>query len=434
MSLLRRRTESRDGEYALSGINDPGTSIYQALTAMTDGGGGIAGDGMPVVNMNTAPRLSAVLRSVAIISNTIAALPLQVADKEPDGSLKPVYDDAEELLWGTPNPEATAITFWSTGLGHCVLGGNSFLSVDADGLYNPQQLWPIHPQRMRISRTAPDSNGRRHKAYQLDGDNEPMFDWREGGNIIHIPNLSLDGLRGLNPISYMRRTLQLAAAAEEYGAAVFGNGSLPGGVLETEADLTKDQHDKLLGYWERRHRGPTKAARIAIADNGAKWKPTSVTPEDAQFLDSRRFQVQEIARIFGVPPHLLYETTANTSWGSGLEEQTAGFIAFTLNHYSARFEQALTAQLLWRKPRRVARFDYEQLLRGKLIDQLQAGQIGIMNGIWSPDDVRRRLGQGARPDGLGGTYLQPTNLQPAGQPPSAPSSAPATRTAEEAAA
>lgn len=413
--LFRRRLESRDDETALSGINNPNTSVYQALVNMTDGGAVtvLGGDGLPAINMNTAPRLSAVLRSVAIISNTIAGLPLEVADRQDDGSLRPVFDDAEALIWGSPNPEATAITFWSTLIGHCVLGGNALMHVATDGLGVPRQLWPIHPQRVRISRTAPDANGRRHKVYQLDGDNEPLFDFVDGGTIIHIPNLSIDGIRGLNPISYMRRTLQLAAATEEYGAAVFANGSLPGGVLETEADLTRDQHDKLLAYWEMRHRGPSKAARVAIADNGAKWKPTSITPEDAQFLDSRRFQVQEVARIFGVPPHLLYETTANTSWGSGLEEQTAGFIAFTLNHYSARFEQALTAQLLWRRPRRTVRFDYDPLMRGKLLEQLQAGRTGIAAGIWSPDEVRRRLGLGPRPDGLGGVYVMQLNTRPA---------------------
>src|SRR5262245_13596902 len=121
MGLIRRgRHESRD-EALLSGINNPATPLYQALVASADGGVVVGGDGLPVVNMNTATRLSAVLRSVAIISNTIAGLPLQVADRQDDGSLSPVYDPAEELIWGTPNPEATAVTFWSTELAHCVL-------------------------------------------------------------------------------------------------------------------------------------------------------------------------------------------------------------------------------------------------------------------------------------------------------------------------
>lgn len=417
MTLFRRRAESRSDLSLLSGINDPSTPIYQALTTGELGGLVMGRDNLPVINMTSAARLSAVLRSVAIIANTIAGLPLTVSDRRPDGSFDPVQDPDEDVIWGTPNPESTPIGFWSTVVGHCVLGGDAFLHVDDDGRGVPRHLWPIHPNRVTVTRTPSDERGMRHKVYVLDGESEPLFDYAEGGSIIHVPNLSLDGLRGLNPIAYMRRTLQLAASAEELGTRVFANGALPGGVLEVEGDLTKDQHDKLLAYWNKRHEGPSHAARIAIVDNGAKFKGTSISLEDAQYLETRRFQVQEVARIFGVPPHLLYETTANTSWGSGLEELTAGFVSFTLSNYSGRFEQALTGQLLWRKPMRRARFDYDALLRGKLLDQLQAAQLGIANGVWSPNEVRRRMGEGPRGDGLGDQYLRQLNTQAAGADP-----------------
>lgn len=416
MALFRRgREESRDNEALSSALNNPSNSVYQALTL--SGGLDASGpDGLPAVNMATAPRLSAVYRSVAIIANTIAGLPLEVEDRQPDGSYRPVFDAADELVWGTPCPESTAIQFWSTVIAHCVLAGDAFIHVGKNGLGDPRELWPIYPPRVRVSRTAPDETGRRHKAYQLDGDNEPLFDFADGGSVIHVPNLSLDGLRGMNPIAYMRRSLQLAAATETFGTTVFANGALPGGVITVEGDLTREQHDKLLHFWEKRHLGPSRAGKIAIVDNNAKFNQTSVTPEDAQFLDTRRFQVQEIARIFGVPPHLLYETTANTSWGSGLEELTSGFVTFTCGSYSGRFEQAATSQVFYRKPLRRARFNYEALLRGKFSEHMAGIVQGVMNGIFNPDEGRRRLGMGPRPDGLGGVFLRPAQMVEAGSP------------------
>ncbi|TXH52764.1 MAG: phage portal protein [Desulfurellales bacterium] len=407
-------------ELPLSGINNPNQPEAVAIMQLTADGGPSVISGLPGVNFRTAPRLSAVYRSISIIGNTLGALPLHVY-RDIDAERKErIRIPSERYLWGVPNPEATRAVFWSTLFAHCAGAGEAFIHVQRDGLKRPVELWPIHPDRVRIGRSQPDESGRRLKVYSLDGDTElPLVDYAQGGTVIHIPNLTLDGLHGLNPIAYMRRTLQILAASEEYGARIFSNGALPAGYLSTEADLEPAQIDKLRANWEKHHRGLENAYRTAVLDNGAKWLPTSIKPEEAQFLDTRHFQVEEVARIFGVPPHLLFESRGSTSWGSGLEEQTTGFVVFTLSHYSTRFEQAVSDQLLAQPENHYIRWNYGGLLRGRTLERYQAYQIALSYGILNPNEVRALEDLGPR-DG-GELYLRPANMiAPGAQEPAKP--------------
>lgn len=413
LSPMPPAQEARD--LPLSGINNPNQPEAVAIMQLTADGGGGSIAGLPGVNLRTAPRLSAVYRSISIIGNTIGALPLHTFRQRPDGTREQISIPTERYLWGEPNPEATRIVFWSTVIAHCAGGGEAFLHVQRDGAKRPVELWPIHPDRVRLGRSSPDSSGRRMKIYTLDGDTDlPLVDYAQGGTVIHVPNLTLDGLHGLNPIAYMRRTLQISAASEDYGARIFANGALPAGYLSTEADLEQPQIDKLRANWERHHRGLENAYRVAVLDNGAKWSPTSIKPEEAQFLDTRHFQVEEVARIFGVPPHLLFESRGSTSWGSGLEEQTTAFVTFTLSHYSTRFEQAISDQLLRVPENHYARFNYGALLRGRTIERYQAYQTAISNGILSPNEARAL--EDLAPREGGDLYLRPANMIAPGAP------------------
>lgn len=420
LSLLAPATaaEARDSA-PLGSINDPNTPLYQALAGIDlegAGGGTSPIAGLPAMSVRSAPRISAVYRGTSVIANTIGALPLQTFRERADGSAERVKLPSERYIWGEPNPERTRIDFWSQELAHCVIAGEAFLHVGVNGLGQPVELWPIHPSRVFIGRGEPDRFGRRQRFYTLDDakNDLPLTDWNAGGTVIHIPNLRLDGEHGLNPIAYMRRTLQVSAAAEEYGARVFANGSTPGGYLSTDADLEPGQIEKLRANWEKHQRGLSNAYRTAILDNGAKWAATSLKPEEAQFLDTRHFQVEEVARILGVPPHLLFESRGSTSWGSGLEEQTTAFVVFTLGHYSSRFEQALSDQLLAKPTNHYARFNYGGLLRGRTLERYQAYQIAIMNGILSPNEARR-LEELAPRDG-GDKFMRPANLVEVGAP------------------
>ncbi len=252
--------------------------------------------------------------------------------------------------------------------------------------------------------------------FVLDGDKStPYMGPGKAGDapadLIHIPGLTLDGMVGVNPIKAARMASQLALAAEQYGASVFTQGSLPDGVITTAADLDDVEAEALARRWEQRHKGWGKARRVAVLDNGAKWEPTSIAPEDAQFILSRQFQIQEIARLFGVPPHLLADSSGSTSWGSGLEEQTRAFVTFTLSAYSTRFEEAITDELI-ASPLRYARWNYAGLLRGNTLARYQAYAIARSNGWLNADEIRAFEDLEPLPDGLGTVYLQPLNMAP----------------------
>lgn len=396
----------RDG---LSGINDPSTPLYQALLSLGDGvvTGGSGIPELPAVNLMTAVRVSAVYRAVQLIAGTLSTLPLKVYDDGPDGSRVRSYPAEHAAIWWEPNPEMDIPAFYKTSFAHNALGGNTYWYLVHDRAGRLAEIWPVAPNRVRVGR---DPQTRR-KVFEIDGE-LPMMDAAAGGEIVHVPNLTLDGLTGLNPIAFARLSMQLARATEEYGARVFANGSVPMGILQTAASLEDDQAERLARRWERYHRGTRNAGRIAILDNGAQFQQVSLSPEDAQFLETRRFQLQEIARLFGVPPHLLADASNSTSWGSGLESQTQSLVAFTFSDYTNRFEYALSRRVMG-KPGRYVRFDYRSLLRGNTLQRYQAYQMGILAGWLSRNEVREFEDLDRGPAELDG-YLQPMNMAAVG--------------------
>lgn len=395
----------------LSGINDPGTPLYQALVGLADGlaiggqqGPGLAG--LPGVNLESAQRLSAVYRSVSILS-TVARLPLQVFEKV-DGARRQVEDPREAYVWRRPNPEMTRSVFWETVISHLALAGNAFVYAAKTQLGEVGEIWPINPQRVRVGRD-PQT---RAKVFTVDGDYAaPYLDFAAGGELVHIPNLSVNGLVGVNPIRAARMALQLGMATETYGAQLFAQGSTPGGIITTDQELKDEDAEKLGRRWEKFHRGLGNAHRVAVLDSGGKFQQVSISPEDSQFLDTRRFQVQEIARLFGVPPHLLADSSGSTSWGSGLEEQNRMLVAFTFNSYSSRIEEAITDQLL-APANRYARFNYDGLLRGNTLQRYQAYEVAHRSGWLSADEIRAYEDLEPIPGGLGAVYMEPVALAP----------------------
>jgi HK97 family phage portal protein len=401
------RSEQREG---LSGINDPSMPLYQALTNIAEGitvGGGAGIPELPSVNMMTSVRVSAVYRAIQLIAGPLSTLPLKLYEDRPDGSRARAYPQEYRAIWWEPNPEMDLPDFYKTSFAHNALGGNTYWYLVRDRLGQLAELWPVAPNRVRVGR---DPQTRR-KVFEIDGE-LPMMDISAGGEIVHIPNLTLDGLVGLNPIAFARLSMQLARATEEYGARVFANGSVPMGILETAAELDDSSADRLARRWERFHKGTRNAGRIAILDNGAQYKKVTLSPEDAQFLETRRFQIQEIARLFGVPPHLLADSSNSTSWGSGLEAQTRGMLIFTFQDYTNRFEYALSRRVIG-QPTRYVRFDYRSMLRGSTLERYQAYNLAIAAGWLSRNEVREFEDLERGPAELD-EFLQPLNMTPAG--------------------
>ena len=257
------------------------------------------------VNERSAMQMTAVYACVRILSEAIAGLPLHMYQYQEDGSKKkatehPLY----HLLHDEPNPEMTSFVFRETLMTHLLLWGNGYCQIIRNGKGEVVALYPLMPNRMTVDR---DAKGRLYYQYQKSSEDAPTM---EGSNVIldpsdvlHIPGLGFDGLVGYSPIAMAKNAIGLAIAAEEYGSKVYANGAAPSGVLEHPGTL-KDPA-RVRESWNAAFGGSSNAHKVAVLEEGLKYSPISISPNEAQFLETKEFQINEIARIFRVPPHMV---------------------------------------------------------------------------------------------------------------------------------
>lgn len=355
------------------------------------------------VNETSALGMTAVYRAVALISGSSASLPLHAYRESDGGRVRLSTGQAANLL-DYPHPDMTPFEFWELVYVHLLTWGNAYIRVLRNRNGQIAELWALHPSRVRAGRESDEGL----KVYQIDGAQEPLFD----DKILHIPGMGYDGVTGCSPIRLARQGVGLALAAEEYGARLFGSGSLMAGILQTEQRLTAEQADALKRRWKEKVSGIERAHDVAILDAGAKWQAVSIPPGDAQFIESRRFQVAEVARMYGVPPHMLMESEKSTTWGSGIESMSAGFVRYTLRPWLTRVEQRVTKLL---RPQAVyARYSIEGLLRGSAAERA-AFYTAMWNiGVYNTDDIRAL--EELAPVPGGDTRYRPLNMGELGQP------------------
>lgn len=342
--------------------------------------------------------ITAYFRGTVLIAGDSAGLPLHAYRTNTDGSRTDTTRGHPVLV--DPHPEMTPYEFWELIYGHLCLWGNAY-AVKIRGENNRViALEPLLPSRVRVGR----SGGVKVFAVQTEAGPEVPF---LSDEILHIPGFGYDGVLGLNPIEVARNALGLAIAVEEYGSALFANGALFSGVLQTDRRLDKTQADALKARWQEMTSGLTNAHQTAILDSGAKFQPLSMSPEDAQFLDTRRFSVVEVARLLGVPPHMLMETDKSTSWGSGLEEQHMGYLTHTLAFYLNRVAARVTKELLPRG--QYAEHITEGLLKSDTAKRFEAYGTAIDKGWMNRAEVRRKENLPDGPSDLA-EFLVPQNM------------------------
>lgn len=347
-------------------IQNPAVPLTSATILEYVGGDASTNAGVSVSETGSLG-LPAVWRAVNLIAATIASLPLHAYRSDGPVRVQVNTGQAASLL-AAPHPDMTPFELWEMVLAHQLLWGNAYLRKLRNGLGQTAELWPIHPARVKAGRTSETGV----KVYAIDGGREVHTD----ETILHLPGFGYDGICGVSPVRVARQGLGLALAAEEYGAKLFGSGSLATGILQTEQRLKPEQADALQQRWAAKRSGMSSAHQTIVLDSGAKFQQLSIPPEDAQFLQSRSFQVSEVARIFGIPPHMLMDTDKSTSWGTGIEQQTIGFVVFTLRPWLTRIEQRLTAML---RPQAVyAHYAVEGLLRGDA-----AARASFYNTLWN---------------------------------------------------
>jgi len=347
-------------------------------------GGGHTNAG-PFVNEQKSLTIAAVWRAVNLIAGTIAALPIHAYRADGDSRVMVTSGRAATLL-ANPHPDMTQFELMELITTHVLLWGNAYLFLSFN-MKNQPTLIPLHPSRVWPKRTEAGD-----KVYTIDGMPGEFVDadmrgTNDRARVFHIPGFGYDGLRGLSAIQAARQGLGLALAAEEFGARLFANGALSTGIVTTEGSLNEKQMKALSAEWKQKRSGLDKAFDTIFLDGGLKYQQLTIPPEDAQFLETRAFQIDEIARWFGVPPHMLMDVDKTTSWGSGIEQQGIGFLVYTLRSWLTRFEQRFT-KLITPEPV-YARFSVEGLLRG---DSAARGafykQMWDM-GVFSTNDIRR---------------------------------------------
>lgn len=361
-----------------------------------------------------ALQMTAVFSCVRILAETVASLPLILYERLPGGGKERAMDyPLYGLLHDAPNPEMTSFELRETLMGHLATWGNGYAEIEADRNGAVLALWPLRPDRMTVERvgialvyryklTKADSQGRIEVLLPAD-------------RVLHIRGLGFDGIMGYSPIALARQAVGLGLATEKFGSSFFGNGARPGGVLEHPGKLGLNAYKNLRDTLEQRHGGIEKAMRLMILEEGMKYTAMGIPPEDAQFLETRKFQVNEIARLFRVPPHMVGDLDRATF--SNVEQQSIDFVIHTIRPWLVRWEQAIAQRLLLARERNryFAEFLVEGLLRGDTASRYQSYAIGRQWGWLSADDIRERENMNPLPDGEGGMYLVPLNMVPADQ-------------------
>ena len=364
------------------------------------------------VNERSAMQMTAVYACVRILAEAIASLPLHVYRyNDTGGKEKAIQHPLYLLLHDEPNPEMSAFSFRETLMTHLLLWGNGYAQIIRNGRGEVVALYPLMPDRMTVDR---DARGRLFYEYtRADGDTRTM-----GGkstvvlapsDVLHIPGLGFDGLVGYSPIAMAKNAIGMGLACDEYGASFYQNGAQPGGVLE-HPGVVKDPK-RVRESWNAIYQGSGNAHRVAVLEEGMAYKPITISPEQAQFLETRKFQIDEIARIFRVPPHMVGDLEKSSF--SNIEQQSLEFVKYTLAPWITRWEQAIQRALFSQdeKKRYFVRFNVEGFLRGDFKSRMDGYAIGIQNGFMSPNDVRSLENMDKIPDELGGSrYLCNGNL------------------------
>lgn len=366
------------------------------------------------VSEETAMHYSAFFAAVRVISEDVAGLPLPLYERLPRGKRRATEHPLYPILHDVANPYMTSMQLRETLQGHAMTWGNGVAYIERNGAGEVDSLWPLRPDRLEIKMMELE-DGRFKVGYKYRPPNgTPTVLLPD--EVLHIAGLGYDGVRGYSIVHHARQSIGLGLATEQYGAAFFGNGSRPGGVLKTDGQLSEPARLRMKADWENLHRGVERSHRVAILEEGTSWQSIGIPPEDAQFLETRKFQVTDMARWMRVPPHKLGDLERATF--SNIEQQDLDYLKSALRSWLVRWEQAITLRLL--TPPERGRFFAEHLvdglLRGDIKSRYEAYAIARNWGWMNADDIREKENFNPLPDGKGEVYLVPLNMVPAPEP------------------
>jgi HK97 family phage portal protein len=353
------------------------------------------------VNQETALVHPAVFACVKIIAEAIASLPLLVYRRNDESKERAPDHRLYPLLHDSPNGEQTSCEWREQMVGHLLLWGNAYSWIELDS-FGAKSLWPLNPARVTPKR---DEEGNRVYEYSPQAGSLRVFPARQ---ILHFRAFSTDGITGKSPITLARECIALGLSAQTYGARLFRNGVQFSGALSHPGRISEVAHERLKESLERKYSGPTNAWRPFILEEGMKWENTGMPAKDAQWIDLRKFQTLDIARIYRIPPHMVGDLDRATF--SNIEQQSLEFVVYTLMPWLVRIEQRLSLTLMSEKERRnyYIKFLVDGLLRGDIKSRYDAYAVGRQWGWLSANDIRRL--EDMNPIEDGDNYLTPLNM------------------------
>jgi HK97 family phage portal protein len=358
---------------------------------------------------NAALSISAVWACCRLISTSIAALPTNLFEVTPEGKTPATKHPLYSYLTASPNPLMPLQQWLQPTLLGLLLYGNGYTWIDRMG-DEVVGIWPLNPARVSM-------------VLNLDGtfsyyysDFRGKFSVFTDAEIIHFRMFSMDGYFGLPVLVYHQLSMGVASAAQMYAQSLYMNGGRPGGVLQYPGELKKDQVDRIRDSWYATHGGPTNAGRIAILEEGMKYEAIGIPPEQLQFIEEQKFSVEQIARIFGVPPHLIGAMDKPTY--ASVEQQSLEFLRYTLYPYVRCLEQGVDKAML--DPEFSWRFNLDAFERGDIATRYASYAIGRQWGWLNQNEIRTKEDMNTFKGG--DEYLSPLNMVavPAGQVPPPP--------------
>ena len=365
------------------------------------------------VTERSAMQMTAVYSYVRILAEAVAGLPLNLYHYTGDGGKeKAIGHPLYLLLHDEPNPEMSSFVFRETLMTHLLLWGNAYAQIIRNGKGEVVALYPLMPNKMTVDR---DERGQLYYSYQRSNDeavrSKDQTVILRPSDVLHIPGLGFDGLVGYSPIAMAKNAIGMAIACEEYGAKFFANGAAPGGVLEHPGTIKDPQ--RVRESWQSTFGGSGNANKIAVLEEGMKYTPIGISPEQAQFLETRKFQINEIARIFRVPPHMVGDLEKSSF--SNIEQQSLEFVKYTLEPWVIRWEQSIQRTLLTQEEKSAyfVKFNLEGLLRGDYQSRMNGYATARQNGWMSANDIRELENLDRIPAEEGGDlYLINGNMLP----------------------
>lgn len=371
-------------------------------------GGDFGTDAGVYVSPYLAENLSVVFACVQVISETVGMLPLCVYRKATDGDrIEDPLQPVAQIFAGDPNDRQTASEFIEMMTAHCLLRGNAYAEIVRDGRGAPVGLIPYHPDHVSVVRIP------RTGRYAYD------VSLPEGGTrrllpeeMFHLKDRTDDGVVGKSRLARARETFGSAIATERYAGSMFRNGASMSGVLSHPEALGEDAATRLRKDFEATYSGSEKAGKVAVLEEGLKWQQVSVSPDDAQMLESRKFSTVALARIYRVPPPVIGDFEGGNY--SSIVEVGQWFYSHTIMPWLNKWERAIERSLFSSLSRRSleVEFDCDLLLRGDMLTRFQAYRIAREIGVYNANELRRFEKQNKRTDPAGDEYLAPNNMQP----------------------